>query len=149
MLRLFSKRPKTIFVRRKCKLCHKVYRMKITDFYVAWKWFYAVLKITFTFIIRNQWNYLQITSKLYQHSFQKIKTRVFHFSEIISTKKRVFFNENFMTLTKWQENLLGNYKKFWDKNWRKILLKKFVNFDSLMRRFFWIWWKLNFKNEIE
>jgi hypothetical protein len=34
---VFSKRPKTIFVRRKNQLCHKVNRMKIADFYVAQK----------------------------------------------------------------------------------------------------------------
>ncbi len=36
---LFFKRPKTIFVLRKSKLCHKGYRLKIADFYVAWKCF--------------------------------------------------------------------------------------------------------------
>jgi hypothetical protein len=39
MCRLFSKQPKTIFVLRKSKLCHKGNRMKIADFYVARKWF--------------------------------------------------------------------------------------------------------------
>jgi hypothetical protein len=39
LCRLFSKRPKTIFVLRKNQLCHKGNRMKIADFYVARKWF--------------------------------------------------------------------------------------------------------------
>jgi hypothetical protein len=37
--RLFSKRPKTIFMLRKSKLCHKGNRMKIADFDVTRKWF--------------------------------------------------------------------------------------------------------------
>ncbi len=35
----------------KNRLCHKGNNMKLTDFYVARKWYKAVLKITYTYIL--------------------------------------------------------------------------------------------------
>jgi hypothetical protein len=67
LCRLFTKRPKTTFVLRKNKLYHKENRMNITDFYVARKWFYAVLKIIYT--KRSVWKLISdfLGAKLVEH----------------------------------------------------------------------------------
>ncbi len=49
MCRLFSKRPKTIFVLRKNQISSFYYLCGIAYFYVAGKWFQAVLKINYTY----------------------------------------------------------------------------------------------------
>jgi hypothetical protein len=50
LCRLFSKRPKTIFVLRRNQISLINFLCGIAYFYAARKWFCAVLKITYTFI---------------------------------------------------------------------------------------------------
>jgi hypothetical protein len=80
LCRLFSKRPKTIFVLRKNQLSSFYYACGIAYFYVSRKWFLDVLKITYSIFSMRIWISRQKMRNSTLHFISLVILEILHFS---------------------------------------------------------------------